>query len=130
MMCLVGEHAILCPFASLSFLPANFFDASFFGCDMAVSHFFNFIEEKMTREVTVEALLPASLAFYLKAGGAMQQHDAGGCFVDVLAAVSTGPDEVFIEIAFRNAQRGHATGELFGLFRADRERAHGKRVMN
>jgi hypothetical protein len=51
----------------------------------------------------------------------MQQHDAGGDLVDVLAAVAAGTNKGFLNVRFPHAKRGHALRELSFLFQADRE---------
>ena len=55
----------------------------------------------------------------------MDQLDAGGRFIDVLAAVASRADEGFIEIRFAHAQSGHASGELIFFFGVDGKCAHG-----
>ena len=59
----------------------------------------------------------------------MEQHDAGGGLVDVLAAVAAGADECFVDVRLAHAERGHALGELGFLFGADGKRTHDLSVM-
>ena len=120
----VGEHALFGAAAAAAFLPANLLDAGALGGHLAGAPGFDFVEEQAAGEEAVEALLAGGLALDLEAGGAMQQHDAGGGFVDVLAAMPAGADEGLFQVGFADAQGGHALGELGFFVGADGERVH------
>ena len=99
------------------------------GGDVAGAQGFDLVEQEAAGQEAVEPLLAGGLALDLQAGRAVEQHDAGGGLVDVLAAVAAGADKGFFDVGFAHAQCGHALGEL-GLFvRADGERVHGGRIV-
>ena len=98
------------------------------GGDVAGAELLDLVEQEAAGEEAVEALLAGGLALDLQAGGAMEEHDAGGGLVDVLAAVAAGADEGFFDVRLADAERGHALGELGFFVRADGERGHGGRV--
>ena len=124
MMRFACEHFIFGAARAFAFLAADAFDFGAFGGNEAVLPFLNFVEEQTAGEETVESLLAGFLAFDLEAGGAMKEHDAGGGFVDVLAAVAAGADEGFLDVGLADAERGHALRELRFFFRADGELGH------
>ena len=124
MMRLVGEHFIFCAAGALAFLAADFFDFGAARGDETVFPFFNLVEQQATRDEAVHSLLARCLAFHLHAGRTMEQHDAGGNFVDVLPAVAAGADERFLDVRLAHAERGHALREMVFFFEADRECAH------
>ena len=86
------------------------------------------MNQKAAGEKAVEALLARGLALDLEPGRAMEQHDAGGAFVDVLAAVSARAHKGFFNVCFLHAERGHALGEVVLFFQADGKGTHGGRL--
>ncbi len=124
----IGEHSGFGAAAAAAFLASDFLGLGALGGDEAPLLHFNFIEQQSAGQEAVETLLAGGLAFDLQAGRAMEQHDAGGGLVNVLAAVSARADKGFFDVGIADAQCGHALGEL-GLFvGADGERVHRRRV--
>jgi hypothetical protein len=80
----VGQHSRFGPVASFSFLPADFFDAGLLRSHCSGLQLFNFVEQDPSRDESVEALLTHCLALDLQAGWPVEQHDAGGRFIDIL----------------------------------------------
>ena len=124
----VGEDAVFGSTAATAFLPAKFLDAGAFGSGLGLLLGREFVEEEFASKETVHALLAGVLALHLDAGGAVEEHDAGGDLVDVLAAVAAGTDEGFLDVRFLDAQGGHAPGQLVFLLWTDGERAHAGRL--
>ena len=124
----IVEHALFGAPGAFAFLPANFFNAGALGIHVALLERFDLVEQKPAGEKAVESLLTRGLAFDLKTRGPVEQHDASGSLVDVLAAVAAGTDKCFFNVGFAHAERGHALRELGFLLRADRECAHGASV--
>ena len=108
----VGEHAVLGAAGAFPFLAADFLNPGLFRGDAAGLELFDLVEEQATREEAVQRLLARGLALYAQAGGAMQEHDAGGDFIDVLAAVATGPDERLLNVALAGTERRHPLRKL------------------
>ena len=121
----VGEHALFGAAAAAAFLAADLLPGGAFGGDVAGAELLDLVEQEPAGEEAVEALLTGGLALDLEASGAMEQHDAGGGLVDVLAAVAAGADEGFFDVRFAHAERGHALGELGFFVWADGECGHG-----
>jgi hypothetical protein len=124
----VGEHSVFRRAGTFSFLAAGFFDARSLGIGSFAADGFDFIQQQFPGDEAVHALLAGFLAFHLNAAGAMQQHDTGGNFVDVLPAMAAGANEGFLNIALAQAEGGHALGQLIFLVETDGERAHGCNV--
>src|SRR6266566_3622899 len=81
----IRQHPFLCSPAAASLLTADFFDGGALGSDVALLHPFNLVQQQSSSEETVQSLLTRALALDLQAGGAMEQHDAGGGLVDILS---------------------------------------------
>lgn len=113
----VRQHSLFGGAAAFALLAADFFPGGDVGRNATSLELLDLIEQKAPGDETVESLLAGGLAFDLKAGGSMQEHDAGGRFVDVLAAVAAGSHKRLLNIGFPHAQRGHAFGQLIGFFR-------------
>lgn len=128
-MGLVGEHPLLGAAAATAFLAAYLLNAVALGGDVAVLERFNLVEQQAAGQEAVESLLAGSLAFDLQAGRTVEQHDAGGGLVDVLAAMSAGADKGFFDVGLAHAQCGHALGQLGFFVGADGERVHGGKIM-
>src|SRR5206468_3329969 len=90
--------------AAFAFLPADFFDAGAFDIGHALLKRLNFIEQQSPSDKSVEPLLPGRLTFHAQTSRTMQQHDAGGGLVHVLAAVPTAAHEAFLEVSLAHAQ--------------------------
>jgi len=60
------------------------------------------VHENAAGEISIDRLRAVFLAFYENAGGSMQQLDAGGGLVDMLAAGPARSDETFFNILFVN----------------------------
>lgn len=108
----LGKHAFLCALAAGAFLASDFFDPGALGGGAFFAEGFNFIDKQLASEKAVETLLASFLAFDLNAGRTMEEHNAGGDFVDVLSAVTTGADEGLFNVGFADAEGHHALGEL------------------
>jgi predicted DNA-binding protein (MmcQ/YjbR family) len=54
----------------------------------------------------------------------MEEHDAGGGFVDVLTAVTARTHKRLFQISLAHIQSGHAARQFVLFVKADRERAH------
>jgi hypothetical protein len=127
-MGLVGEHPLFGAAAATTFLAANLLDAVALGGDEAVFEGLNLVEQQAAGQEAVEALLAGGLAFDLQSGRAVEQHDAGGGLIDILAAVPAGTDKGFVNVGLAHTERRHALVEL-GLFvGTDGERVHGRKV--
>ena len=112
--------------AAAPLLAAEFLHAGALGGgarSLAALHFF---EEQLAREKAVETLLARGLAFDLEAAGPVQEHDASGGLVHVLAAMTSRTDECLLDVDLAHAQRHHALGEVILFFGADRECAHAR----
>lgn len=88
---------------------------------------FDFVEQQAPRQEAIQSLLAGGLRFHLQPGRAMNDHDAGGSFVDVLATMSARANKSFLQVRFLHTQFQHALGELFGFIEADWELAHAPR---
>jgi hypothetical protein len=108
----VREHSRFSAATPPSLLAANSFYVLSFARQLAFLKLFNFIKQQSASQETVEPLLPRRLALNLHAGWPVEQHHASGGFVDVLAAVTPGTNEVFFNVSFSDAERLHALGEL------------------
>ena len=128
-MSLIGEHPLFGAAAATPFLAADLLDCGALGGHVARAEGFDLVEQQAAGQEAVEALLAGGLAFDLQAGRAMEQHDAGGGLVDILAAVPAGADKGFFEVGLAHAQCGHALGELGFFVGADGERVHGGRIV-
>src|SRR5436190_4038196 len=99
----VHEHAFFGALTAATFLSTDLFNAGAFGGEALLSHRLDLVEEEFASEETVETLLAGVLAFNLDAGWAMEKHDARGHLVDVLAAMTSGADEGFLDIRVAHA---------------------------
>ena len=124
----VGQDSLFGGAAATAFLAAKFLDSGALGLRSALLEALDFVEQKLSGEKAVEALLARGLAFDLEAGGTVKKHHARGCLVDVLAAVPARADKGLLEVGFTDVQHGHAPGELVFLFQADGQCAHGGSV--
>jgi len=124
----VSEDALLGGAAASAFLAATFLDSGTLCCDTAFLAGFDFIEQQLAGEETVDPLLARLLALDLQASRAMEQHDARGSLVDVLATMAAGAHEGFFDVGVAHAKGGHALRELIFFFQADRKCAHGSSV--
>ena len=68
---------------------------------------FDSVEEQPAGEKPVQRLRALLLAFYRKAGGQMDEIDAGRGLVDLLTAGAGGTDESFPEFLFADAEALH-----------------------
>ena len=117
----VGEHPVFGTAGALAFLAANLLNAGALGRHEPPLQRFDFIEQQSAREKTVESLLAGGLTFDLQPGGTMEQHHAGGGLIDILSAVTAGPDKGLFNVGFPHIQRRHALRELSFLFRTNGE---------
>ena len=124
----IGEHPLLGAAAAAALLAANLLDGGTLGADEALLKGLDLVEQKATSQETVQSLLAGCLALDLQTGWTVEQHDAGGGLVDVLAAVPAGADEGFFNVGFADAEGGHALGELGFFVQADGERVHASRI--
>jgi hypothetical protein len=104
----IGEDALLGALATWAFLSTDSLQSRALGRRTAFSGTFDFVEQKPPRDETIEPLLTRGLAFDLKPGRAMHEHDARGSLIDILAAVTAGADKRFFDVGFAHAERGHA----------------------
>lgn len=111
-MTLFGKYSCFGALAPLAVLTSDFLDTAALFSRLPLSLRFNFVEQQCSREHAILTLMPTGLAFHLNAGRAMQQHDAGGSFVDVLPAMAAGSDERFLDVRLANAESGHSRREL------------------
>jgi hypothetical protein len=112
----VGQHSFLGTFGAFQFLSANFFDPGALHNQRIFLPGFNLVEEQGAGAPAILSLLPGFLALDLNPTGPMQQHDARGSLVDVLAAMSTGADKGFLNVGFTHAEGSHSLRELRFLF--------------
>jgi len=125
----IGEHPLLGAAAATAFLAANLLDAVALGGDVTFLKGFDLVEQQAASQETVESLLACGLAFDLQAGRTVEQHDARGGLVHVLAAVPAGPDKGLFDVGLAHAECGHALDELGFFVGADGERVHGGRIV-
>ena len=104
----VSKHSCFGAAAATPLLPADFFGAGSFGFDEAFLPGLDFVQEQAASNKSIEALLAGGLGFDLQTCRAMKEHDAGGGFVDVLAAMAAGADEGFFEVGLAHPESGHA----------------------
>jgi len=120
----VGQHSCFGAAASTPLLPPDFFNAGAFGFDESFLPGLDFVQEQTASDKSIEALLPCGLGFDLQPSRAMKEHDAGGGFVDVLAAMAARANESFFEVRLAHAEGAHALRQLGFFFGTDREGAH------
>ena len=84
----------------------------------------DFVQQQAPGEESIQPLLPSALRLHLEPCRAMDDHDAGGSLVNVLAAVAARTHKSFIQIRFLHPQIQHAPGEVFGFVDAHWELAH------
>jgi len=120
----VSEHPFLGAAAFLALLTADFFDAGYFRRHPAGLQLFNFIEQQPPGKESIESLLTRCLALDLETSWPVEQHDARGRLVDILAAMSPGPHKSLFYVGLSHSQSGHALGELLCLFRIHGKRGH------
>lgn len=103
-----GEDPFLGGAAAGAFLASGLFHtgAVLFGASSSVA--LDLVEEQAQRQFAVSGLVPGRLAFDPGPGGTMEQHDAGGRFVDILPAMAAGADEGFLDVFRAHVQRLHA----------------------
>jgi len=104
----IGQHAVAGAAAALAFLAPDFFNPRPFGRDLAGFERLDFIQQQATREKAVESLLARALAFDLDPCRPVENHDAGGGFIHVLAAVTARADESLLQISFADLQSSHS----------------------
>src|SRR5207249_1479306 len=98
MVCFVGQHPFFGAATAAALLAADFFDARALGGDVTFLLLLNFVQQQAASQKAVESLMACRLAFDLEACRAVKQHDAGGAFIDVLAAVTAGSNEGFFNV--------------------------------
>ncbi len=123
-MRLVGEHPVASAPAALAFLPPDLLDPRAFLHKESFLPDFNFVQQKTPSQETIQPLLTSRLAFDLKPGWTMKEHDARGCLVDVLAAMTSGTNEGLFDIRIPDPEAGHALRKLSFLVLADRGGIH------
>jgi len=126
---LIGEHALLGAAAATPFLAADFLGLGAFGGHVTGAPGFDLVEQKSAAQKAVESLLACGLAFDLQTRWSVEQHDAGGGLVDILAAMPARTDKGLFDVRFANTQCGHALGQLGFFVRTDGERVHGGRIV-
>jgi hypothetical protein len=120
----VGEHPLLGAAAAPAFLTPDLLDAREFSSDAAFLEPFDLVEQEPASKESVERLLTRGLAFDLQTRGPMQEHDARGSLVDILATVPAAAHERFRDVGLPNAERDHALRQLRFLVGRDGERGH------
>lgn len=123
----IRQHALFGASAAAALLPSYFFMFGPMHIGFAFACRLDFVEQQAPGEEAVETLLPGALRLHLEPGWAMGDHDAGGSFVDVLAAVAAGAHKSFLQVRLLHAQFQHALSEVFGFIEADGELAHAPR---
>src|SRR4051812_37356657 len=98
MMRFICKHLLLRAAAAPALLTADFFGGGSLFCHEAILVLFDLVEQKPACQKPIEPLLPRCLAFYAQAGRTVQQHDAGGAFIDILTAMTTGTDKCFLDV--------------------------------
>jgi len=125
---LIGQHPVACPAAAPSFLPPDFLDASALGGGPPGAEGLDLFEEQSPGEKAIEPLLARALTFHLETGWAVGEHNTGGGFVHVLAAVPPGPHEGFFEVRFVHPQRLHPERKLLLFLETHRKTGHGRKL--
>ena len=118
------EHPRLRAAGAFAFLAPDFFGGGALGGNEPVLLRLNLVEKHLTGVVAVESLLARFLAFHLHPGRPVEQHHAGGDFVDVLAAMAARADKAFFDVRLAYLERGHALRQLMLFLGADRKHAH------
>lgn len=121
----VGKYPILGTSAPAPFLSAYSLLEGTIGSHLAGFQLLDSVQEEPPCDESVEALLASCLALYLQTCWEVGEHDASGCLVHVLAAMTTGPDECFSDVGFTHRQAGHSFCQLLFLLAANRKCAHG-----
>jgi amidase len=124
----VCEHPFFGAAAPFAFLPSNLFHSGLLRRHPAGLQLFNFVQQQPPGNESVEPLLTRCLALDLQAGGAVEQHDAGGRFVDILTPMSSRSHKSLFNIRLAHAQGGHSLGELLCLFWIHGKRSHGRNL--
>jgi hypothetical protein len=115
MMGFVRENALLGATAAWALLAAKLFEAGQLRGGRKSTLLCDLIQETVTRQSPVEALVPRALAFDLNPGGPMREHHASGGLVDVLTSMATRADKAFLNVRLANVQLSHsASQEIFG----------------
>jgi hypothetical protein len=120
----VSEHPRFGPATPFALLPPDFLGAGSLRRHSPGLQLFDFVQQQPPGDESIKPLLARGLALDLQAGWAVQQHDAGCRFIDILPAMSAGSDKSLFDIGLAHPQGGHALGELLRLFWIHRKRRH------
>jgi hypothetical protein len=110
----VGKDSLFGSMASPPFLATSLFQAGTFGAEPRFLEGLKFVEEQLAGKKAVLSLVTGGLAFNLETSRPVNQEDASGGLVDVLATMAAGTDECFLKVRLRDAQSRHALGEFVG----------------
>jgi hypothetical protein len=104
---LLFQDFFLCPFGAAALLTSDLLGPLFFGADPAGLNALNPVQKQPPGEKAVQGLGALLLAFDGKPRGGVDEIDAGGGFIDFLAAGAGRTDKGFLEIVFGDAQVLH-----------------------
>lgn len=106
----VGQDAFLGCSAARPVRAPDLFDVRALGSDSSFVTRFEFVEQELPGEEAVAALVARGLALDLQPRRAVNQHDASGGLVDILAAMSARSDERLQDVFLAESDGSHASG--------------------
>jgi hypothetical protein len=116
-MTLIGKQLELGAPGALSFLPANSGDPLLFGGFSAFELGLEFIEQHSPGEKTIKRLRPLLLALHANTGRPVMKNNAGRYFINILAAGSGRPNELFFQVLLSNTENLHSVLQEFLFYR-------------
>lgn len=120
----VGKEPLFGAAAAAPLLAADLLDAGLLRRHPARPPSLNLIKQQPSRQKAIEPLLAGDLTLDMQTRRTMQQDDAGGRLVNVLATVPARPDKGLFNVRLAHAQRCHALGELSFFVGTDGNRVH------
>jgi hypothetical protein len=119
------QDLFLCAFGAAALLTPDLFSPLSFGADPAGLDTLNAVQKQAPGQKAVQGLRAFLLAFDGKSRRDMNEVDAGGGFVDLLAAGTGGADKCLAQVAFGDAQMFHARLKGGFFLGGNIEQAHG-----
>jgi len=113
------QDLLLGPSAAAPFLATELLDPLAFGGDHSCLEPFDPVEEETAGYEAVQRLGAFLLAFDGQPSGQVDQLNAGGGLVDLLAAGTRGADESLPEVFLADAEAGHSFVKGLFFFRRD-----------
>ena len=122
---LLFQDFFLCPFGAAALLTPELLNPLFFGADPTGLDTFNPVQQQPSGEKSVQGLRAFLLAFDGKPRRYMNEIDAGGGLVDLLAAGAGGTNKTFAEVVLGNTEVRHPCLEGGFFFGGNVKQRHG-----